>query len=263
MAIVSIDNWFAASRQKVSWLKTGTKTLVAAMPYTVFDVAGEPPAGTLNVGNTANGLVPTVATTGYPKITSFGGKIGYLNKVDFGSSVACCFDIYDRLFVAGAYAYNADTTLASQPSYSSRVPGGTDYTGLELWVEAVTAFTLVPAFQINYLDQDGAAGDTGSQAAPLALPLNRMARVPLAAGDNGLQQITRVRCITASAGTFNVMVLRFLWSGRVIVANGGDVHDLLKTGFPQVFEDSALYTVLYADAVAVGLPEIALDIKMG
>jgi hypothetical protein len=261
MAITTLDGYIGGAKQRITWMKTGTRTLIAAMPYTTFDLAGNPGGGTLNVGNTANGLVHTAATTGYPLLTSFSGQTGYIGKIEYGSSVACCLEIYDRLFVAGAYTYNADTTLASQPSYSGRIVNS-NYGGTQLWIEAVTAFTGVCNVQINYLDQSGNAGDTGI-VATLALPIGRMYQIPLAAGDSGVQQIVRVRGTTASAGTFNVMVLRPLWFGRVMTANGGDVHDLLKTGFPQIFETSALYTILYADSTAVGLPDINVQIAMG
>jgi hypothetical protein len=261
MTIATLDQYIAAQKYRLTWMKTGTRTLVGATPYTVFDIAGSPGAGALAIGNTANGVVPTDAVAGYPIIPSFSGGLGYLSKVEFGSTVACCFDLYDRLFAAGAYAYNADITLASQPSFSGRVPGG--YGGLQLWVEAVTAFTGNPSIQINYLDQDGNAGDTGVVALGLALPIGRMYQIPLAAGDSGIQQITRVRCTIATGGTFNVMILRSLWFGRVISANGGDVHDLLRTGFPRIYEDSALFVILYADSTAVGLPDITMQIAVG
>jgi hypothetical protein len=261
MAITTLDGYIAASRQRLTWMKTGTRTLIAAMPYTVFDIAGSPGAGTLNVGNTANGLVHTDATAGYPVISTFSGNTGYLTRVDFGSSVACCFDIYDRLFVAGAYAYNANITLASQPSYSGRVPNGV-YSGLQLWIEAVTAFTGVCNVRIYYQDQDNNSGDTGV-VATLALPIGRCYQIPLAAGDNGIQRINQVVGSTATAGTFNVMVLRPIWFGRVRTANDGDTHDLLKTGMPRMYEDMALYTLLYADSTAVGLPLITMQVAMG
>lgn len=262
MAIATLDGYIGSSKQRITWMKTGTRTLVAAMPYTVFDIAGSPGAGTLNVGNTANGLVPTTATAGYPAIKTFSGNTGYLSRVDFGSSVACCFDLYDRLFVAGAYAYNADTTLASQPDFSGRVIGA-NYSGLQLWVEQVTVGTGIQHVQINYLDQDGNAGDTGDVTLITTTPVGRCQQIPLAAGDNGISQIVRVRGTTASGGTFNVMILRPLWFGRCLTANYGDVHDLLKTGFPQIFETSALYVLLYADSTAVGLPLITAQIAMG
>ncbi len=243
-------------------MKTATRTLIAAMPYTVFDIAGSPGAGVLNVGNTANGLVPTDAVAGYPIIPSFAGQTGYLARVEYGSSVPCCFDVYDRLFVAGAYAYNANVTLASQPGFSGRLPNAGVYTGLQLWIEAVTAFTGVCNIRITYLDQDGNAGDTGV-VATLALPIGRCYQIPLAAGDNGIQRINSVVGSTASAGTFNVMIMRPLWFGRVFTANGGDVHDILRTGFPKIFEDSALYTILYCDSTAVGLPDITFQVATG
>jgi hypothetical protein len=250
----------AAVKQLLTWMKTGTRTLVAAMPYTVFDIAGQPGAGALAIGNTAAGLVPTDITAGYPIITAFGGSaLGYLSRVEFGSSVPCRLYLYDRLFAAGAYAFNADTTLASQPSYAARLPN-TDYNGLQLWIEAVTAFTGNPSIQVNYLDQDGNAGDTGMIDTGLELPVGRCFQLPLAAGDSGIQKITRVRGTVASAGTFNVMVLRPLWAGRVRVANDGDIHDFLKTGFPQIYADSALYILIAADSTAVGLPMITFQV---
>jgi hypothetical protein len=75
--------------------------------------------------------------------------------------------------------------------------------------------------------------------------------------------ITRVRGLTATVGTFNVMILRPLWFGRCVTANFGDTHDLLKTGFPKIYEGSALYVLLYADSTAVGLPDICMQIAMG
>jgi hypothetical protein len=261
-AITTLDQYIAAVKYPVTFNKTGARTTVAAIPYSSFDLAGNPGVGTLNVGNTANGIVPTDATAGYPVIPAFAGSWGGISKIEFGSTVACRIALFDRVFAAGAYPYNADVTLASQPSFAGRIPGAI-YSGLELWVEAVTAFTLVPAIQINYLDQDGNAGDTGSVACDLALPVGRCQRIPLAAGDNGIygvSGIVRVRCITASAGTFNVMVLRRLASMRVRSVNDGDIRDFLKTGLPQIYADSALYQLVSTDSTAMGVPEMSIEI---
>jgi hypothetical protein len=174
--------------------------------------------------------------------------------------VACRLILFDRLFAAGAYAFNADVTLASQPSYASRVPNGTNFKNLELWIEHVTAFTGQPSIQINYLDQDGIAGDTGVYTTPAGLTVNRCVRIPLASGDVGVQRIDRVRCTVSTVGTFNVMVLRPLWQGRVITANAGDVHDLLRTGLVQIFNDSALYVLVAPDSTLTGVPEMNIEV---
>lgn len=262
MAIASLDQYLAASRQRLTWMKSASRTGVAAMPESVFDVAGNPGAGTLNVGNTANGLVPDDTVSGYPPINDFGGSaIGYISKVEFGSSVACWIDLYDRLFVAGAFAYNAAVTLASQPSFSARVPGGTDFKGLQLWVEAVTAMTGNLSIAVTYTNHAGTAGHTtGTVATGIAPILGRCIQLPLAAGDCGLQKVESVTATVSSAGTFNVMVLRPLWSGRVVIANAGDVHDLLRTGMPQVFQTSALYALITADSTATGIPDMTVEI---
>jgi len=261
MVIATLNDYIAAKKQvQVFYKSASAVTIAAVMGYTVFDLAGNPGIGALAIGNTANGVVPTGAIAGYPLINAFdSGAIGYLSKVEFSSPVACRLALYDRLFAAGAYAFNANVTLANQPSYSSRISNG-DYKGLELWAEAVTAFTLVPSFQINYLDQDGNPGDTGVIAAPAALTIRRCFQIPLASGDNGIQQITQVRCTVASAGTFNIMVLRPLWSGRVVMANGGDIHDLLRTGLVQIFADSALYVLVAADSTSSSTPCIHFEV---
>lgn len=262
MSITSLDDLIAAVKQNLTWMKTGTRTLVAATFFTVFDIAGAPGPGALAIDNTANGLVPTSATAGYPGISSFGATMGYLSRVEFSSSVPCRLALLDRLFAAGAYNYNADVTLATQPSFAARLPNA-DYKGLQLWIEAVTAFTGNLSIRIDYLDQDGNAGDTGVVDTGVALAVGQCFKVPLAAGDSGIQQITRVRGSVASAGTFNVMVLRPLWMGRVKVANDGDIHDFLKTGLPRIYDTSALYVLLAADSTAVGLPLLTIQTANG
>ena len=142
MAIATLDQYIAAAKQRITWVKTTSRTSVAAMPESLFNVAGNPGAGVWDQQNTTPGLVHTDAYAGYPPINAFGGgATGYLSKVEFGNTVACRIDLYDRLYVSGPYAYNASAGVSSPPSYASRVPGGTDFTGLQLWFEALTAFT--------------------------------------------------------------------------------------------------------------------------
>lgn len=262
--ILTLDQFIAAAKQKVTMNKTAARTTVATGWFSLMDVAGNPGAGTLAGTSTANGVVPTDATTGYPALNAFGGSTtGRLARVEFGSSVACRIAVYDRLFLAGAYAFNANTALSSQPSYAARLPGA-DYKDTELWVEQVTAATGNQAVNCTYTDQDGNTGAvTGAVGIGAAPTVGRCWQLPLAAGDTGLQAISNVAGTVASAGTFNVMVLRPLWSGRVRIANDGDVHDLLKTGNPQLFADSALYMMVAADSTSSGIPELELLVANG
>lgn len=273
MAITTLDGLIAAASQRVSILKTGALTTVAAIPFSSFDVAGNPGAGVLAGTSTANGVVPTSATAGCPSIVSFGGKSGYLSKVEFGSSVACRFTLFDLLFKAGAYAFTAGTTtLSAQPSYAGRVLGGTDFTNTEIWIEVSTAFATGTAWQVQvtYTNQAGTTGRTSiisnSQNAA-ALTKNKMFQIALASGDTGVQKIESVIVTNGgtamTAGAFNVLVLRRLWQGRVRTANDGDIHDMLKTGLVQIFDTSALILTVAADGTAIGVPEVVLEVSVG
>jgi hypothetical protein len=261
MTIASLDDYIASAKQRITFTKTAAVTTVAAAIFSVFDKAGDPGAGTLAGTSTTVGVVPTDATAGYPTINAFaGGATGYLSRFGFTSSVASRQALYDRLFLSGAHAFNAADTLGSQPSFASRVPGG-DYKMLELWVEAATAFTGIPVITVTYTNQDGVAGrTTGAVTAPAALTVNRCFQLPLQAGDTGIQKVESVTCGTATVGTFNVMVLRPLAEARVPVASYSEVQDMLKTGLPEVYADSALYLLVTADSTSSGIPSLHFEI---
>lgn len=265
MAITTLDGYIAAPKQQIVLTKTASMTTVAANFGETLHLAGNPGAGTLEGSNTANGVVPTDATAGFPAINAFGGSAtGHLTGVEFSSSVACRMKLVDVLFKAGAYAFNAATTLSSQPSYSSRVPGGTDFKGLELWIEAVTAFTGNLSIAVTYTNQNGTtAKTTGTVATGIAPIVGRMIQLPLASGDSGIQKIESVTATGSTAGTFNVLVVRPLWEGNIRVANAGDVHDFMKTGMPQVFADSALGLFVAGDSTTTGLPSLLIEVANG
>jgi hypothetical protein len=277
MAIQSLDNYIASAKQRVRILKTASRTVVAATPFSVFDLAGNPGAGTLAGTSTSQGVVPTDATAGCPTI-DFTSGTSYLSKVEYGSSVACRLSMFDMIFKAGAYSYAAGTTtLSSQPVISQRCP---DYTGgatfgarNEVWIEVSTAFVTGTAWQvqITYTNQTGTAGRTSiisvAQNAA-ALTLGKMFMIALASGDTGVQKIESVIVTNGgtamTAGAFNVLILRPIYTGmRCMTANDGDVHDMLKTGLPVIYNDSALIMQVSADSTASGAPEIAFEICNG
>jgi hypothetical protein len=265
MAITSFDpGIIGAAKQFASFSKTATRTSVAAQWFSVFDLAGNPGAGTLAGTSTTTGVVPTDATAGCPKIDAFGGgATGYLAHVDFGSSVACRIKLFDLLWKGGAYAFNANTSGNTPASYASRIPGGV-YGDEQIWVEQVTAGTLVQNVAVTYINQSGTAGrSTGTVAAPAAMIVGRMFQLPLQAGDTGVQGVTGVVGSVASAGTFNVLVMRPLWSGRVRTANDGDTHGPDKTLLPELFADSALVMTIAADSTSTGTPELEFVIVNG
>lgn len=261
MTIASLDNYIASAKQKITLCKTAARTTIANAWFSLFELAGNPGAGTLAGTSTTAGVVPDDTTAGFPGVNAFGGSaLGYLSRIEFANTVPCRFSVYDLLWKAGAYAFNASATVTAPPSYSGRLPN-TDYSGLEIWIECVTAFTGNLSVAVTYTNQAGTtAHTTGTFASGSALTVGRMMQLPLAAGDTGVQKIESVTATVASAGTFNVYVMRPLWSGRIPVANGGDVHDMLRTGLPRVYDTSALLFIINADSTSSGVPELELEI---
>ena len=264
MAITTLDGILAGAKQRLSLTKTAGKTSVAFMGCSTIDVAGNPGAGVLAGTSTTTGVVPTQATAGFPKINAFGvGNTGYITRVEASNTVTCRINLFDLLWKGGAYAYNANTSDNTPASFASRVPNGTDFTGLELWYEQVTAGTLIPSVDVKYLNENNEAKNTGVIVLPSAMISSRMQQLPLFAGDKGISGVTGVVATVASAGTFNLLVLRRLDSIRIRVPNHGDVHDALSTGMPVIFENSALMMMVVADSTSTQVPELIVDITNG
>lgn len=257
MTIATIRDAARAERMIFEWQKIASRTSVGAYPESVFDQSGYPPAGTLGGTSTAAGVVPTDATTGtppiYPEATS---EVLALSRVRYASTVACRLMLFDLLWKAGAYAFNANQALTAQPSFTSRLPD-TDYTQVEAWFEAVTAFTGNASVTLTYTDQDGNGGATTVTGNVAYAPIvGRMYRFALAAGDSGIQKVDNVASTIATAGTFNVLLLRRLWEGRVFVPQLTALDTMLRVNLPRIYGDSAIIGVVQADSTATGLPQM-------
>jgi hypothetical protein len=266
MAITNQDGLIAAlaTGQAINWQKSGTRTTAGSVWYSTFDIAGGQGAGVLAGTDTAAGVVPTSATAGCPPINAFtGSNTGYLAGVHFSSTVSGRLRLADMLFKAGPYNWNASTTLASQPSYSARIPGA-DYKGTEIWLETVTTFGVSSqTVTITYTNQDGTAGKSTTFATGITPTVGRMAQVPLAAGDTGVQKIESVTSTGPTSGTFNVLVLRPLWTARVAGANYGGIYGPDQTEMPVVFATSALIVQTAPDSSAYGINELRLSVING
>ncbi len=266
MAITDLSSLINASKtgQFLSLAKNGARTTIANLPFSAFDLAGNPGAGTLAAGNTVNVIVPTDAGAGYPTIRNFTpSNNGYIGLARVNNSVTCNIALYDRLFVCGAYAFNANTNLASQPSFASRVPS-TDYTGLELWVETVTAATGNQAWSVGYTNENGTAGRvTGAQGIGAAPTVGRCWRLNLQTGDQGIQRIDNVTGSVGTAGTANIMILRKLFETTISVANAIVTLRFDDLLLPQIYENSALYPIITPVSTAIGTPNVGVIIVQG
>ena len=266
MSITTLDGLIAATKQRVPIKKTASRTAVANGWFSTIDLAGDPGAGVLAGTSTTAGVVPDDTTAGMPLLNAFGGSAnGHLINVEYSSVVASRIMVYDLLWKGGAYAFNATPGTNTPGSFSARVPGGTDFTNTEIWVEQVTAATGNQAVNVTYINQGGTTGrTTGAIGIGSAPTIGRMWQLPLQAGDTGVQGVTGVAGTVATVGTFNVLVIRPLWTGRVPLANYSDLHDYLRVGMPRVFDTSALQICINPDSTATGASvELMLTIANG
>jgi hypothetical protein len=270
MAITTADGWFAAARQKAQIRKSGALTTVAGILFSTWDVAGNPGAGSLAIGNTTTGVVPTDLTAGAPLLNAFGGgNVGYLAGGRFRSSVAGGLTVVDRLWHAGSVPMNslATTSFAAQPAITQRLPGGDDYTNTEIWLEfnaAVSATATTIA--VGYTNEAGTTGrTTGATASLSGYTTRRLEVLPLQAGDKGVRKIDSITVggTVATTGSVNVLLVRRLADFDVRVANGLDAQAWDLIGAPAVFADSCLFEALQPDGTSGGVSTLGLDIING
>ena len=240
MTIATLEDYALASKQIVDVVKVAPGNFGNNVDwYELWARANG--AGTFSPGNTANGLVPTNDTPGALHMVSFSGE-GRLTGVELsvGTDTGRIL-IYDRLFHCGQYSGAASTVnLTSQPSYSSRVPGGTDYTGLQLWVMGGGSGGL-PAITITYTDQSGNGGATSTRGA-LSLGNGTFAlQYPLMAGDSGIQQIDTVSWAATASNAFVVVVARPIALLHFRTGNTGPIrYGITQTKLAPVYGTSCL-----------------------
>ncbi len=266
MAITTQDGLIAAlaNAQTVTINKLVGRTTVLAAWTSFFEIAGNVGAGVLAGTSTAAGVVPTDATVGCPPIRAFGvGKTGYISGAYWGQQVTGRLRLCDMLFKAGAYSFNANVALAAQPSYASRIPGG-DYKGTEIWFECVTNLTGNLTLNVTYTNQDGVTGRTAGAINYGTAIIGRMIQIQMQAGDTGVQKIESVVGTVATAGTFNILVLRPLIPTMPSNQQGtGGSMGVNETQLPIVFDDSALIVQLMASGVSAGTFDSSFNIVNG
>jgi hypothetical protein len=90
-----------------------------------------------------------------------------------------------------------------------------------------------------------------------------MHRLPFQAGDTGVQGVTGVVGSVATVGTFNILVMRPLWSARVPAAIGQFTHGIDKVMLPKIYDTSALFMLIMSDGASTPVPFIDVGVVSG
>jgi hypothetical protein len=263
MAITTLEQLRSAPTQVLSYQKilqgTGPRVQVGYPTALAASSAG------LTLGNTTTGIVPTGDTAGFPHIDTFGaGATGYLASLQVAQSGQGLVTIYDAVFGVGALSHlTVQTfTLASQPSYSGRIPNS-DYTNTVLaWEVCEATSSGTSAVTVGYTNQDGTAGRVTSQTGMSGRAAGYVNYFTLQSGDTGVQSVQNITIVGTSltTGSFNVWVLRKLplFPTMSWTIPEERFYDLFETGLMPVHQDTALWVASAATSAGLNaLFEIA------
>lgn len=246
MTIGSLADYRSAPRQSVDFVKAignGTANLASGF------FSGTVPAAASALANTSNGVVPVAGDSGFPAIAPLSGT-PYITRIDWSASAAARSWLYDRLWHAGPYDLTSNVTLSSQPSFSSRLPGGS-YAGLVLLLEKTNTLASAATLTVGYTNESGTSGRT-SGSVSVTSAANGVQLIPLASGDCGVRSVDSVVCSpTGSASSFfNIIIARPLLEFRVDDASSLYLRNQIVTRPTQIFSNSALCLRTYSDTSA-------------
>lgn len=245
MAFTNFDNYIAALPATIMpWSKVTSATGATNTWIGTWAQPGVPGAGSLSIGNTTTGVIPTSATAGaWVLPTPGGGQHLYFAQFHAHSltGVAGIIAIYDRLWHAGSFAMSS-ASISLSPTALTRETGGL---GVEAWLEMNTASSTSTNVTLSYTNTAGTAGQsTAALALTSSIKTNFLVPFTLASGDMGVKSIQSITLSnTTNTGTFNLILMRrltfFSFTQATNLCNGGG-FDPFDTGLALIDPNACL-----------------------
>lgn len=262
MAITTIDGLVAALPAfGYPILKSNFSPQAAGAWNALWTVAGIPGAGSNSADGVA-GAVPTDATPGAFPFTNATNT--YLSRLFAYAPVLGQLLLYDRLWHNSGLS---PTTVGNQ-AVNSVALTRPDANGamVEPWLEVYTALGAgSTAKTINYTDQDGNTGNTGTlQGFATTAAAGRAFPFSLAAGDTGVRSIQGFDNVaTSTSGTFGLVLRRLVASMHIPIANTGYVFGPIDLGLPRVYDDACLEFLWFASGTTANTVAGSLALAQG
>jgi hypothetical protein len=183
--------------------------LIAGRAASLWTYDGMPAGGAVPT----SGAIPNRTTTGaIPFTAPGGGRDKHLISAGISPTIAGVFLLYDRLFHIGGLSGVSivDQSVQGSPA-SPALTRNTGGAGNMVFYEIYTIIgTTTRTLTMTYTNQAG----TGSQTSTINIgntgfrEVSRMQRIPLAAGDTGVQAVEKIRidATTGIAGNFGITI---------------------------------------------------------
>jgi hypothetical protein len=248
MAITTLDGIVGGFVEQIFPFTKSSITTVAGGYFSLWAAAGQPGLGSLSIGNTTTGLIPTDATDGAFPFTN--STNSYLARAAAGSSSVGTLIIYDRLWHAGSFTSSNGTINATDSTPIDRDSTGA---GAEIWVEIATALSAVATtITLTYTNQAGTGSRTATCVVPASAIINRMFPFTMAAGDTGIRSIENVAGSAAPTGTLNLVILRRLACIPMSVAAVFGAQNFAGTGFPRIYDNACIAMMMNSNTTTSG-----------
>lgn len=263
MSITSLDSYMASTKQVLHFDKTATLATTVGVPYSCYNQVGHP--GILSSAAITAPWVTIDTYAGFPPIVDISKPL-YLTRVSYSGQNVKRLDLYDCLLMIGIISTATANPTFTTGDITGRFPvvGGTTVYNSEIWLEMITTTASALSVNITYTNQEGMGSRTTST---VTVPTNvrsgngAMIKLPLQTNDFGVRSIQSVNVSGTTGGTFNILLLRPLWSS-VGYGNFGQLdNNLVNTGMPQVFPTSAIFPMMYSNTTTMGLYPITIEIS--
>ena len=210
-------------------------------------------------GATVDGTTSTLGGTLY-FANPPAGQSTYLAKiaVSFGSSIVGIqfFDLlwYNTGIVVTSTTAQTINSITLPPRDMNGAPNGV---GVFPWLYTQTATTNASTITISYTNSNGVSGRTGSGllggGQPATANAGTLIPFGLQIGDVGVQSIQTITLGTSlAAGSVSLVLIRNLTYIGIAQALAGFLLDSMATGFPQLYNGTALSFWVYSNATTVG-----------
>jgi hypothetical protein len=262
MAITTLDQLVAAFPGQLLAFTKASVASVAGAFISLWAAAGQPGAGSLAIGNTTTGVIPTDATAGaFPFSNPGGGNLSYLARAVVAAATTGTLVWYDRLWHGGSYTpANGNISTTTTTAIDRDSTGA----GAELWAEINTGLSAVAlTLTVTYVNQAGTGGRTATCAIPASAIASRMFPFVLQAGDSGIRQITNIAGNAAPTGSFNLVILRRLAELPVAAAAVATSQDYAALGLPRVYDDACIAAFMNTNTTSSGALSGSLSLVQG
>lgn len=268
MAISTLDALLAAmpAAQKFPGYKSSSMPTFATAVWASLWAAsgGTPGAGSLSVGNTTSGAIPTKATTGAFNFNNpGGGNFSYLARAVAAGAAPGQAMLFDRAWHAGSFT---PTSGAMAGFTGATVPNRPTDGPYELWAEINTALSAAAhTLTITYVNQAGVGSRTATISLPASATSARLLPAQLQDNDTGVRSISAISgSASPPTGTYNLLLLRRLLECPVPLANAPYLYDFTQLGLPRVYDDACLMMAwLQTTGATNPLPQLTFDLVQG